>query len=280
MTTTWHADPATLAAYAEDRLDPAGAASVEAHLLACASCRAACAATVDGDELVAMWEDIAAVVDTPSVPWSERILCAFGVRESTARLVAATPALRGAWLLAVAIAVGFAVVAAYARNGDPTVFLWLAPLVPLAGVAGAYGPAVDPLYEIGVSTPTYGLRLLLLRTTAVASAAALVLVPATLALPDLELIDVAWLLPTIAVALGTLALASFVGPIRAGIIVAATWLALVPVSVLLARPHRSLMAEQLFVFQPAAQLACLILAVTAAIVVSARRHAFDVVLPR
>jgi len=115
---------------------------------------------------------------------------------------------------------------------------------------------------------------------AVASAAALVLVPATLALPDLELIDVAWLLPTMAIALGTLALASFVGPIRASIVVAATWLALVPVSVLLARPHRSLMADQFFVFRPAAQVACLIVAVAAAIVVSARRHAFEVALPR
>jgi predicted anti-sigma-YlaC factor YlaD len=280
MTSTWHVDAAILAAYTDGRLDPAGTASVEAHLLACASCRAACAAAADHDELAAIWEHVAELVDTPTLPWSERVLGALGVSESTARLVAATPVLRGAWLLAVTIAAGFAVVAAYARDGDPTLFLWLAPLVPLAGVAGAYGPAVDPLYEIGTSTPAYGLRLLLLRTIAVTSAAALVLVPATIALPDLDLIDIAWLLPTIAVALGTLALASFVGPIRAGIVVGAIWFALVPISVLLAGPQGSRLAEQLFVFRPAAQLVCLIIAIAAAIVVSARRHAFDVVLPR
>lgn len=280
MTTVWHAETTTLTAYAEARLDPAGAASVEAHLLTCPTCRAAYAATMDHADLAAIWDDIAETIDTPNVSWSVRMLGALGVRESTARVVAATPALRGAWLLAVAIAMGFAVIAAYARNGDPTIFLWLAPLVPLAGVSTAYGPRVDPLYEIGMSTPTHGLRLLLLRTTAVTTAAALVLVPATLALPDLDLIDIAWLLPTIAVVLATLALATFVGPVRAGVTVAVTWLVLVPVSVLLARPQRSLVAEQLFVFRPAAQLACLVIAVAAAIVVLTRRHVFDVVLPR
>lgn len=280
MRSTWHADTAVLVAYAEDRLDPAGAASVEAHLLACASCRAACAATADHHELSAIWERVAEVVDTPRVPWSERVLCAIGVRDSTARLIAAVPALRGAWLLAVTIAVCFAVVATYARNGDPTLFLWLAPLVPLAGVATSYGPSVDPMYEVGTSTPTYGFRLLLLRTTAVAGAAALVLIPATLALPDLALIDVAWLLPTIAVATGTLALATFIGPGWAGVVVAAGWLALVPVSVFLARPSRSLTAEDLLVFRPVAQLACLVVALVASIVLFARRHAFDLSISR
>jgi hypothetical protein len=279
MTSIWHADTAVLGAYAENRLDTAGTASVEAHLLACESCRAEFAAATDHDELAAIWDRVAEIVDSPRIPWSERLLRALGVSESTARLVAAAPVLRAAWLLAVTIAVGFAVVAAYAQHGDPTVFLWLAPLMPLAGVAGAYGPAVDPLFEVGTSTPTYGLRLLLLRTIAVASAAALVLLPATIALPDLDLIDISWLLPTMAVALGTLALASFVGPTRAGIVVGATWLALVPVSVLVAGPYRGLLAERLFVFRPAAQLACLVVAIAAAIVVSARRHAFDVVLP-
>ena len=280
MTSPWHADTAVLAAYAENRLDAAGDASVETHLLACASCRATFTTVSNRDELAEIWEHIAEIVDTPSITWPERLLRALGVSESTARLVAATPVLRGAWLLAVTIAVGFAVVAAYARDGDPTVFLWLAPLVPLAGVAGAYGPAVDPLYEIGTSTPRYGLRLLLLRTIAVASVAALVLVPATVALPDLDLIDIAWVLPTIAVSLATLALAGFVGPFRAGIAVGATWITLVPISVRLAGTERGVLAERLFLFRPTAQLACLVIAIAAVIIVSARRHAFDVATPR
>lgn len=280
MTIVWHAAPAVLEAYTEDRLDPASAASVEAHLLSCGECRAACASAVNDAEIDAIWQHIVVAVDSARVPWSVRLLRAVGVRESTARLVAATPALRGAWIVAVAIAVGFAVLAAYARGGDPTIFLWLAPLVPVAGVAAAYGPGVDPLYEIGAATPTHGIRLLMLRATAVTIAAALVLVPATLALPDLALIDVAWMLPALAVSTATVALATFVGPIKAGIVVGASWLALVPISVALADRDNPIVAEHLFLFRPAAQLTYVAVAVVASIVLFTRRHALGVVPSR
>jgi hypothetical protein len=280
MTAVWHATPEILEAYTEDRLDPAGSASVEAHLVACEACRAACASTVDDDELEAIWQHVAEAVDTARVPWSVRLLRAIGVRESTARLVAATPALRGAWIVAVAIAVGFAVFATYQRDGDPTVFLWLAPLVPLAGVAAAYGPGVDPLYEIGAATPTHGIRLLLLRATAVTIVATFALVPATLALPDLALIDLAWLLPAIAVSTATLALATFVGPVKAGVVVAASWLALVPLSVALADTDGSVVADQLFPFQGAAQVAWVVIAIGASLVLFTRRRALGVAVSR
>jgi len=39
----------------------------------------------------------------PGGSWPERMLVRLGVGEATARLVAATPALRGPWLLAVAV---------------------------------------------------------------------------------------------------------------------------------------------------------------------------------
>ena len=37
---TWHLTPQTLTAYRDDDVDPVQAASVEAHLLGCADCRA------------------------------------------------------------------------------------------------------------------------------------------------------------------------------------------------------------------------------------------------
>ena len=46
-------------------------------------------------------------------------------------------------------------------------FLALAPLLPLAGVAAAFGAALDPTYEIGLAAPLSAVRLLLLRTVAV-----------------------------------------------------------------------------------------------------------------
>ncbi|MFF6905713.1 hypothetical protein ACFY9Q_07225 [Streptomyces sp. NPDC012389] len=42
-----------------------------------------------------------------------------------------------------------------------------APVLPLAGVALSYGRHADPLYEVVTSTPSGGLRLLLIRAAAV-----------------------------------------------------------------------------------------------------------------
>jgi hypothetical protein len=95
---------------------------------------------------------------------AERLLVRLGVADHTARLLAATPALRGSWLLAVAVTLAFAVLAAWARPGPDAIlaFLCVAPLLPLAGIAVAYGPGIDPTYEIGLAAPLRSFRLLLL----------------------------------------------------------------------------------------------------------------------
>nr|MBA3691651.1 zf-HC2 domain-containing protein [Actinomycetota bacterium] len=52
--TTWHADTALLAHYAADELDDARAYSVEAHLMACETCRTALGPAVSAARLDAM----------------------------------------------------------------------------------------------------------------------------------------------------------------------------------------------------------------------------------
>ena len=54
--------------------------------------------------------------------------------------------------------------AAYVGTHGVAVFLALAPLLPMVGVALAYGPTADPAYEIAAATPYSGVRLLALRT--------------------------------------------------------------------------------------------------------------------
>ena len=56
---------------------------------------------------------------------------------------------------ATAVAMVFALAAANPDGAreNLTVFLMLAPLVPVAGLALAYGPVVGPMYEISVATP-------------------------------------------------------------------------------------------------------------------------------
>ena len=54
---TWHADPTQLAGYSRGDLDPARAASVEAHLLRCDRCRSALAARTPDAETDRAWAE-------------------------------------------------------------------------------------------------------------------------------------------------------------------------------------------------------------------------------
>ncbi len=160
----WHADGELLAAYAAGRLDVAGTWSVEAHVTSCAGCRELAGALAEPERLRRGRAAVIAAVDVPHAGVAERLLVRLGVPDYTARLLAATPALRGSWLLAVATTLAFAVLAARLGSGRDAslAFLTVAPLLPLAGIAVAYGPGIDPTYEIGLAAPMRSFKLLLL----------------------------------------------------------------------------------------------------------------------
>ena len=65
MTTTWHADPPTLEAYATGSLDDVRASSLEAHLLACEICRERLATSVPAASLDRMWHEVVVSLDAP-----------------------------------------------------------------------------------------------------------------------------------------------------------------------------------------------------------------------
>ena len=223
----WHADGEVLAAYRDGRLDTAGRWSVEAHLTSCAACRLQARALVDPARLRRLRATLVEAVDVPRTGMVERLLVRLGVADHTARLLAATPALRGSWLLAVAATLAFAVLAAWVSRGpDATLgFLCVAPLLPLAGIAVAYGPGIDPTYEIGLAAPLRSLRLLLLRAATVLGTSTLLAAAASLALPRLGWGAAAWLLPSLGLTACSLALATTVEPLRAIGITAGAWVA-------------------------------------------------------
>ncbi len=68
-------------------------------------------------------------------------------------LLSATPELTRAWLLSVAGALGFAVAAAHTADRSMIVFLAVAPVLPLLGIAAAYGARVDALHEVTSAAP-------------------------------------------------------------------------------------------------------------------------------
>jgi Putative zinc-finger len=266
----WHADGELLAAYAAGRLDVAGTWSVEAHLTSCAGCRELAGALAEPERLRHVRAALIATVDVPRTGVAERLLVRLGVPDHTARLLAATPALRGSWLLAVATTLAFAVLAARVGQGPDAslAFLCVAPLLPLAGIAVAYGPGMDPTYEIGLAAPMRGLRLLLLRAAAVVGAATALAAAASLALPGLGLAAAGWLLPALALAASSLALATVVEPLRATGTSAVAWVAAVLVTVPPPGPSSVLFAAP-------GQAAFAVLGLLAAVVVLLRRGRFE-----
>jgi hypothetical protein len=151
-----------------------------------------------------------------------------GVPDHTARLLTATPVLRGSWLGAVVLVLAMSVLAgAFGDHAaSPTVFLALAPLLPLAGVALSYGPALDPTYEMAVVAPMHGFKLLMIRTVAVLGTGIGLNGLATLALPGYGLRALAWLLPALALTAAGLALTPRLGPVAAPAAVGGCWVAL------------------------------------------------------
>jgi Putative zinc-finger len=244
VTGAWHADGELLAAYDDQRLDAAARWSVEAHLTSCAACRLRARALVDPARLRRLRAVLIDAVDLPRAGVAERLLVRLGVAGHTAKLLAATPALRGSWLLAVAVTLGFSVLAAWTHSGQDAnlAFLCVAPLLPLAGIAVAYGPGVDPTYEIGLAAPLRSFRLLLLRAAAVLGTATLLAAAASLALPQFGPRAAGWLLPSLGLTASSLALATTVEPLRAIGITAGAWVIAVAVTVLPPAPSSVLFA--------------------------------------
>ncbi|MDP9342763.1 MAG: adenylate/guanylate cyclase domain-containing protein [Actinomycetota bacterium] len=152
----------------------------------------------------------------------EAVLVRVGVPDHVARLLAATPSLRVSWFGATAVALGFSILAAYGRK-DPLMFLVVAPLLPLGGVAAAFGPGVDPTYEVGLACPARTSRLLLIRATAVLAATSVLAGIASLALPRLDWTAAAWVLPSLGLTIATLALTTVMRPLWAVGTVAFLW---------------------------------------------------------
>ena len=258
---TWHVDPLVLRRYAAGSLGGSPAASVENHLLACGSCRAALAPAVDPARLEAVWDEVVDRLDAPRLSPVERFLVGLGVAEDTARLVAAAPSLTVSWLAALTVALLFAVLAADAGPKGVLLFLTLAPVLPVAGVALAYGREVDPTYDVGLAAPYSTFRLLLLRSSAVLVATLGLVTVSAAVLPLDGWLAAAWLLPALALSAATLAVSTRIDPVWAGCSVVAAWALAVFTTAWTA-------GSTLAAFGPAAQLACgVLLALSVAVLV-------------
>jgi hypothetical protein len=227
-------------------------------------------ATVTPRRLDANWRAIVAELDAPARSRIERVLLALRMPEPIARTLVATPALRRAWFVATGVALVFGLGAADTSKPGASLLmlLALAPMVPVVGVTLAYGPGSDPAHEVTLATPMSGLRLVLLRSTAVVACSMGAAGVATLLLREKTLMSIAWLIPSLALPAVCLALSTYMAPRRAAVLIGVLWL--VPLSVI----NRNV-TDELVVFRQWGQLVLAVLAIGAAAVVSIRRDAFD-----
>jgi len=203
---SWHVSEQLVTSYVSGELQGARAASVEAHVMTCPICRSAVNAEVAPERVLGIWSAVEDQVDAPRRTWTERVLTLFGMSDSDARLVSVAPSLHASWLLSLAAVLSFAVWASNAKSDGVTLFLILAPIVPVLAVGGSYGRGIDPSFEVSVASPYPTMRLVLLRSTAVVAASGALAVVASLFVPGSGE-AAAWLLPCLALLSITLVLA-------------------------------------------------------------------------
>lgn len=263
---TWHVDTTTLDRYLDGSLDRVAAASVETHVTGCATCRRQVPAEPERDS--GSWAAVFARVAAPSPTWAERAMRRMGVSAQSARLVVTPLSTGRSWLVATAVVLAFAVVTARAAIGAvPQLWVLLtAPLVPVAGVAAIYRSPLSRCRELELAAPFDGFRLLLLRTVTVTVSALAMSTIADLAVPSRGL-GAAWLLPSLALVLATLALGIRWPLPLAALAVGATWLAAVALA--------TAAGNTLLVFGAVGQTVHLALLLLAAVVLARRSDRFD-----
>lgn len=185
-----------------------------AHVARCDDCQAR--ATFDGldVDLEKVWTGVAAEAWSSPVSRLERLASRLLRSPALARTLATTPSLFISWLLATVAILGAGVLATPA-SGEPWAAL-LAPALAGAGIAYAYGPGVDPAFELNRTMATSDRMVLLVRSLAVFGLNAALGLVASLFSAATVGITLVWLLPmttvcALALAVATLARSAMVG---------------------------------------------------------------------
>jgi hypothetical protein len=232
-----HADDSLLADYAAGQTSGTAAWSVEAHLMACAACRSALSAHVDGARLERNRSVLMARAALGEGGPARRLLRRCGVPDYLVTLLAATPSLRRSWLASVVgvlavvtaeaalVRYGFGVGSrgGYLREEVLIPFVLVAPLLALTGVAAAFIPLFDPAYRLAVAAPFSGFTLLLARAVSALAAASIPVVCAAFLVPGPGWLPAAFLLPSLTLCAIALAAVTVVGPLAAAIGTGALW---------------------------------------------------------
>jgi hypothetical protein len=177
---------------------------------------AACDGRAPADvDLDAVWVGVAAQVWRRRPGLLERLAGRLLRSPGLARALVTTPSLLPGWVIATAVVLA-AGTAATLGTGTPYVAL-LAPAVASAGIAYAYGPGVDPAWELSCSMAVSERMVLLVRALVVFALNAGLGVVASVASGAVAAVTFGWLVPMTAVSALALAVATVARSPNAGV---------------------------------------------------------------
>ena len=166
-------------------------------------------------DLARVWTGVAAVVWRRDTGWLERLAGRLLRSPGLARALLTTPSLLVPWLIASAVVLG-AGAAATVSTGRPLVAL-VAPAVAAAGIAYAYGPGIDPAWELSCSMAVSDRMVLLVRALGVFAVDAVLGLAASAASGAAVGITFGWLVPMTAISALALAAATLARSANVGV---------------------------------------------------------------
>ena len=178
------------------------------HIAGCVDCQARCSLAALDVDLERVWTGVAAEVWSEQVGLLERVAGRLLGSPGLARALVTTPSLVLSWIVASAIVLGIGVVVTR-TTGTAWVAL-LAPGLAGIGIAYAYGPGIDPAFELSQTMAISDRLVLLVRGLAVFTVYAVLGLLASLFTATASGITLGWLVPMTtvsALALGTATLA-------------------------------------------------------------------------
>jgi len=166
-------------------------------------------------DLTRVWIGVAAQVWQRRPGLLERLATRLLRSPGLARALVITPSLLLGWVVATGIVLA-AGIAATRGTGTPYVAL-LAPAVAAAGIAYAYGPGIDPAWELSCSMAVSERMVLLVRALAVFALNAGLGIVASAASGTAAAVTFGWLIPMTAVSALALAVATVARSANAGV---------------------------------------------------------------
>jgi hypothetical protein len=177
-------------------------------------------------DLDRVWLGVAAQVWARRPGWLERTAARLLRSPGLARALVTTPSLLLGWIIA-SVVVLLAGVAATLGTGMPFVPLF-APAVAAAGIAYAYGPGVDPAWEVSLSMAVSERMVLLVRALGVFGLYAALGLAASAASAAVAAVTFGWLIPMTTVCALALAAATMTRSANVGLIAGvSSWLIVV-----------------------------------------------------